>query len=196
MANNDHPSELNRSPKFDVISEQPAFDRQRQGVDRQNSDIGQQPVFNQQEQIVENQINNAGILQYINYYVSNGGPTSVITAVNRNRSGVPFQAKILGAWFLLSAVIVICVAVFQPSSGIAASFSTLFSSILSTFFAFCVYSSIGLLIQYFRCGFTEVRNSWLVWCLYPVLSLFGIALWIIWLSVKINFKLFNIKFWP
>lgn len=195
MANNDPPNELTRSPKFDVISEHPAFDRQRQEVERHNSDIGQQPVFNQQEQVVENQINNAGILQYISYYVGSGDPTSVITAVNRNRSGVPFQAKILGAWFFFSIAIVVCVAVFQPSSGIAASFSIFFSSIFSTFFACCVYSSIGLFIQYFRCGFTEVRNSWLVWCLYPILSVFGIALWIIWLMFKINFKLLNIRFW-
>jgi predicted AlkP superfamily pyrophosphatase or phosphodiesterase len=196
MANNNHPREPTRSPKFDVISEQSEFDRQRQGVQRQNSDIAQQPVFNQQEQVVENQINNAGILQYISYYISNGDPTSVITAANRNRSGVPFQAKVLGAWFFLSNAIVVCIAVFQPSSGVAASFPIFFSSIFSTFFACCVYSSIGLLIQYFRCGFTEVRNSWLVWCLYPILSLFGIALWIIWLMLKINFKLLNIRFWP
>lgn len=190
--NNQH----NRRPqnrRFTII------DRHNQPVENQHN-----TVVDQRHQRVENQHNTAfdqrdqRDQRIENQYVFNGDPTAVLFAINRSRSGVVFQPKILGLWLILCFVIVILMCIASLSSGKIISLLD-FLIVTCTFFISCVfYGFIGIIIQgalHYQWKFSSVRNSWLVWCFYPILSLFVIALWILWLIFKFGPLLFRNQYW-
>jgi len=128
------------------------------------------------------------------YNIISSDPTAVLSVINRNRPGVVFQLRVLGSWFILSIVSVIFVAISSASSGSVISLGSFIGMIFEIFIAYVVYGFIGIIIQSafdYQWRFRDVKNRWFVWCLYPILSLWGIALWIVWLMLWIVWLMFR-----
>jgi hypothetical protein len=126
--------------------------------------------------------NNNTITNRINVNLPN---QSVQTGSRVTRSGEPFQAIVLGIWFGLSTIAGIFVILLSPNSALNP-----IATISTIYFAGIIYSLIGWVLQaafYYNWNFSNIRNPWLVWCFYPVLSVLGICLWMFWLSARFSY---------
>lgn len=172
------PNQSPNDPKDDPFS---IFDQKQQHVKNQSN-----LYIDQRDQRSQNRIQNQ-------YFIASD-PTSLIALVNQNKTGELFQLRVLGAWFILSIITVLCGGGSIVASGSSVSLLSIVGLVLGIFFVYSSYGFIGIFIQgilHYQWRFRDVRNIWVVWFLYPLLSLFGIALWIVYWIIRFGPKLFG-----
>ena len=197
MPENDSESDGSRTPRFDVIGEQSATHLEQLSFSSEDDravEIAPRTMVDQSRQIVETQHNTAidnrdqRTQTYIeSQYLMTGDPTAVIRAINRNQSGITFRWKIIFFWFILSVISSVLMTISTISEGGSVSIFGFIGIVTGTFFSYTLWGLVGLLIQgifHYQLRFREVRNIWIVWIFYPLLSLLGIALSFAWLLLR------------
>jgi hypothetical protein len=167
-------SDSNRNPRFTIV------DQRNQHVDHQINTVVDQR--DQRDQSVNT-----------HYNIMGEDPTALLAVINRNTRGVKFNSRVAGVWFGVSFVTAIVMVASSATNGTAVSLPYFFMAWFVTCAGYFSYGFIGILIQaaiHYHWQFSAVRNSWFVWYIYPFISLLGIALWMVWGSVKYGPKMF------
>lgn len=184
MPSNERHSNLSNSSRFNIIGQsavnQSVVDQRNQRVDTQLNTVYDQR--DQRRQHIENQ------------FLFHGDPATFFELINRTHVGVVFQVRVIGAWLALSIVTATILGLSSASGGVPISFFEFTGAVFGLFIYFTIYGFIGLLIQgifHYQWRFRSIRNSWLVWCFYPLLSIVGIVLWFVGIMLRFGPRLFE-----
>jgi Effector-associated domain 10 len=119
----------------------------------------------------------------------------------RETSSIPFQGQVLVSWVVVSLVCAVALFFSQPSTTpYITSVAEFIYVWLGLFFALTVYAVFGIILQaahQYRWRLGEVRHHWIVWVIYPLIAPFGVALWMLFYSVKYGDRILNrfFRFW-
>ncbi|MUG95788.1 hypothetical protein F7734_26900 [Scytonema sp. UIC 10036] len=119
----------------------------------------------------------------------------------RNRPGVPFQWQVLVSWLILSLLGLIILLFTQTSNSlIIKNLADFIYYWVILFLAATIYGFLGIFLQgvfQYRWRFSEVRNYWIVWFLYPIIAPFFIALWMVFYGLRYGDRIFPrfFRFW-
>jgi hypothetical protein len=152
--------------------------------DNRHTDRARFTVIDQRNQNVTTQYNSVDQRnQRFEYQYFYGDQRIESVLRNQNHPGVVFQQKVIYSWLILWIVSVCCLIV---SSSLGGTTTSITAGTFGIFASYAFYGFLGLVIQsiYCRCRLNAVRNYWLVWYFYPLISLFGIALWFVWIMLR------------